>query len=76
MTARITVSIGIASAPEEGLDRVALLQASDEALYRAKESGRNRIAGRSTPRLVGAAASQERPGTRDRKRASAGAVAD
>jgi len=40
---RITVSIGVASAPEQGLDRVTLLRLADEALYRAKESGRNRV---------------------------------
>jgi diguanylate cyclase (GGDEF)-like protein len=44
LTDRITVSIGIASAPEQGLERVALLRLADEALYRAKAGGRNRIA--------------------------------
>jgi diguanylate cyclase (GGDEF)-like protein len=44
ITDRITVSVGIASAPEQGLERIALLRLADEALYRAKEGGRNRIA--------------------------------
>ncbi|MEO6208089.1 MAG: GGDEF domain-containing protein [Candidatus Limnocylindrales bacterium] len=44
LTDRITVSIGIAVAPDQGLDRVTLLRLADEALYRAKEGGRNRIA--------------------------------
>jgi diguanylate cyclase (GGDEF)-like protein len=45
ITDRITVSIGIASAPDEGVDRVTLLRIADEALYRAKEGGRNRVVG-------------------------------
>jgi diguanylate cyclase (GGDEF)-like protein len=44
LTDRITVSIGIASAPAQGLERVALLRLADDALYRAKADGRNRVA--------------------------------
>jgi diguanylate cyclase (GGDEF)-like protein len=44
VTDRITVSIGMAIAPDQGLDRVSLLRLADEALYRAKETGRNRVA--------------------------------
>jgi diguanylate cyclase (GGDEF)-like protein len=43
VTGRITVSIGIASAPTQAHDRVTLLRLADEALYRAKQAGRNRI---------------------------------
>jgi diguanylate cyclase (GGDEF)-like protein len=43
MSDRITVSIGIAMAPTQGHERVALLRLADEALYRAKENGRNRV---------------------------------
>lgn len=39
---KITVSIGISSSPEHGVSRVEVLQAADEALYRAKREGRNR----------------------------------
>ncbi|TAL05932.1 MAG: diguanylate cyclase [Chloroflexota bacterium] len=42
-TGRITVSIGIAAAPNDGIERMALLKAADEALYRAKQAGRNRV---------------------------------
>jgi diguanylate cyclase (GGDEF)-like protein len=45
ITDRITVSIGIASAPDQGFDRVSLLRVADEALYRAKDGGRNRVVG-------------------------------
>jgi diguanylate cyclase (GGDEF)-like protein len=40
---RITVSIGVASFPEAGDNPQVVLKAADEALYRAKESGRNRV---------------------------------
>lgn len=41
-----TISIGVASAPmaEDGISELeALLKVSDEALYRAKDNGRNRV---------------------------------
>jgi diguanylate cyclase (GGDEF)-like protein len=40
---RITFSIGIASFPEHGEVGEELLKKADEALYRAKAEGRNRI---------------------------------
>jgi len=45
ITDHITVSIGISIAPDQGLDRVSLMHIADEALYRAKEEGRNRVVG-------------------------------
>ncbi len=40
---RITASMGVAVFPEHGRTRDALLAASDEALYRSKEEGRDRV---------------------------------
>lgn len=38
-----TISIGIADSTQVGLDFSALLAAADQAMYRAKQSGRNRV---------------------------------
>jgi diguanylate cyclase (GGDEF)-like protein len=43
LTGHLTVSIGIAVAPDDGSQQVMLLKAADEALYRAKLAGRNRV---------------------------------
>jgi diguanylate cyclase (GGDEF)-like protein len=40
----VTISIGVAVAPEHGITTEGLLRAADLALYRAKHAGRNRIA--------------------------------
>ena len=40
----ITMSIGVASAPEDASDSKSLFQAADTALYHAKQSGRDRAA--------------------------------
>jgi len=56
-TGRLTVSIGYAVAPDDGDERVLLLKAADDALYRAKLAGRNRVVGR--PALPEAKASMQ-----------------
>ena len=40
---RLTVSAGLAAFPEDGTTYEALLKSADDALYRAKHAGRNRI---------------------------------
>lgn len=40
---RISVSIGVASLSQEATDCQSLIQNADEALYRAKQEGRNRV---------------------------------
>ena len=39
----VTASIGVASAPDDDLERGALLALADENLYRAKHDGRDRV---------------------------------
>lgn len=39
----ITVSLGVATFPADGIDSTGLLAAADRALYRAKRAGRNRL---------------------------------
>jgi two-component system, cell cycle response regulator len=56
----VTVSIGVTSAIAGGDDRDRLLKRADEALYRAKADGRNRVVSRS-PDLVGRPASLSPP---------------
>ena len=46
----ITVSLGIATYPKHALDRTALIKRADEALYRAKQAGRNRVVGAEKPK--------------------------
>jgi diguanylate cyclase (GGDEF)-like protein len=40
-THHITISIGVASFPDDGLDPIELIEKADSALYRAKRDGRN-----------------------------------
>ena len=40
---RITISIGVASFPDDARDPIQLVEMADSALYQAKRSGRNRV---------------------------------
>jgi diguanylate cyclase (GGDEF)-like protein len=40
---RVTMSFGVASFPEDATDGAALIERADQALYEAKENGRNRV---------------------------------
>ena len=42
-TARVTASAGIATLPGDGADEESLMAAADQALYRAKGAGRDRV---------------------------------
>ena len=39
----LTISAGVAAAPDEGIDPDAIIRAADVALYQAKRAGRNRV---------------------------------
>jgi diguanylate cyclase (GGDEF)-like protein len=40
---RVTLSVGIASHPQNGIDHHEVMKAADEALYEAKRTGKNRV---------------------------------
>ncbi len=48
----VTVSIGVASYRTHGLDGERVLRAADEALYLAKQAGRDRVAGAEPPAML------------------------
>lgn len=54
--AKITISMGVATFPEDGRDQKELLDRADQALYRAKQEGRNRVLAASRDIPVGATA--------------------
>lgn len=46
---QVTISIGVATFPNDGLDPAALVSRADAAMYQAKAAGRNRVVAVSTP---------------------------
>lgn len=50
----VTVSVGVATYPEDAAAGVKLVEAADRALYRAKNDGRNRVWGTQAPPSLGA----------------------
>ncbi|WP_224982760.1 diguanylate cyclase [Geomonas agri] len=46
---RVTVSVGVASFPEDGCEAQALLERADQFLYQAKNSGKNKVVAGATP---------------------------
>ncbi|HEV2113674.1 MAG TPA: sensor domain-containing diguanylate cyclase, partial [Terriglobales bacterium] len=48
----VTISIGVADYPAHGQNRDELVRAADEALYAAKQAGRNRVAGFAAARTA------------------------
>lgn len=73
-TGRLTVSIGISVAPDDGTELVTLLRAADEALYRAKLAGRNQVVARNeppTPTAIGPRPAIAAPAVRSRRVAKA-----
>jgi diguanylate cyclase (GGDEF)-like protein len=48
-TLRITISVGVAAFPDDARDPIQLVELADTALYRAKNTGRNRVSAYCDP---------------------------
>jgi diguanylate cyclase (GGDEF)-like protein len=55
----LTISIGVALFPSDGADAMSLLREADQALYRAKDRGRDRLALAGEKRAAGVEEEQE-----------------
>lgn len=67
--ARVTASFGVASSAVHGTDRMTLMRMADQALYRAKELGRNRVVAADSSRTeVGEEGSSRNGNTRRQRR--------
>ena len=54
---RVTVSVGVATYPEDAAAGIKLVEAADRALYQAKSDGRNRVRGTQVAPSLGAVTS-------------------
>ncbi len=57
----VTISIGVAELNDDAKDVIALIQAADKALYKAKELGRNRVCSIENLKDVPATAKDDQP---------------
>jgi len=62
----VTISLGVAVAPDHAEDPAALLRAADTALYAAKQAGRNRVVAAGSAAAEGRRESGERRGMLDK----------
>ena len=54
---KVTISLGVATFPDDGTDSKSLMEHADRALYQAKESGRNRVCALGTQTRASGASS-------------------
>ena len=54
---KVTISLGVATFPDDGTDSKSLMEHADRALYQAKESGRNRVCALGTQAQASGASS-------------------
>ena len=54
VTVPVTISVGAASFPADGKDKKEIIERSDQALYHAKRTGRNRVSTYTTAKKAGA----------------------
>ena len=66
---KVTVSIGVSAFPEDAEEAYELLKASDEALYLAKNSGRNRVVAFSGTERAGLRKREEKVAVEERQTA-------
>jgi diguanylate cyclase (GGDEF)-like protein/putative nucleotidyltransferase with HDIG domain len=62
---RLTCSVGISHFPEDAVDRNALLEMADRAMYAAKRLGRNQVRLSTEPAVVALTRTVAKPGTRE-----------
>ncbi|HEV2764295.1 MAG TPA: GGDEF domain-containing protein [Pyrinomonadaceae bacterium] len=65
-TLRITISLGVATFPDDARDPIELVELADTALYRAKRTGRNRVCAYSLS-PPDSATTERLPGVRDER---------